>query len=310
MQKSRIITRFFAITQLGIASWCHPQLSPDQITFFLRPVSFTKPGVQYFFTHVFNHPDYGTYFLPASFRHTVDFLSFTKHMKNPYEYVLSVVDLFHTKLKESTWVNPYALSFMLDALMEHTKDLVHTGTTDTNKRVKKALYQALLSHFNDLKNNPDQFMDSLTDEIMSVVNDSQVTNHVILQYSISRLIESALDKLIWDPSEQINCWESCKHLANQLDAMEQQHLIPDEVTLNHCFWSLIYRFSYFVETTGDQLAMTTYQAIAQDIVTKNSPMLACEEQEHKILTKAERLKQALLTGEIKSRSAQAGLWVP
>lgn len=287
-----------------------PQLPQETLTSFLRPVTMTQPGIATFLTSTFNHPAYGTFCLPATFRHVDDFLTHTSQVKQQESFVASVIDLFHARLKESLWVNPYALARLFDSLATNTQHLFQKmGQRNHHDAIKKELYESLLTKFNDLKNDPEQFIESLTKKMLDITNTNKQQAVVELQYAISRFVESALDKLVWDPREQQNCWECCKMLATKIDQLEQLHIIPDDVTLNHCFWSLIYRFSYFIETAGDLLSLQTYQAIRQDLALGQTPLIALAEQEEHILTKAQRLNQALLAGEVKVRSAQAGLWM-
>lgn len=286
------------------------QLPQETLNSFLRPVIMTQPGIANFFTSIFNHPTYGTFCLPATFRHVDNFLEHTPNVKQQEAFVASVVDLFHARLKESLWVNPYALARLFDSIAVNTQHLFKKAERRSHHdAIKKELYESLLTKFNDLKNDPEQFIEHLTTKVLAITDDSKQQARVELQYAISRFIESALDKLVWDPREQQACWECCKMLAAKLDELEQLHIIPDEVTLNHCFWSLIYRFSYFIETAGDLLSVQTFQIIRQDIAIGQTPLLALGEQEEHILTKAQRLNQALLAGEVKIRSSKAGLWM-
>lgn len=287
-----------------------PQLPQETLASFLRPVSMTQAGIATFLTSTYNHAAYGTFCLPATFRHVDDFLTHTQNVKQQEVFVASVIDLFHARLKESLWVNPYALARLFDSLVANTQHLfTKSERRNHHDAVKKELYESLLTKFNDLKNDPEQFIETLTKKVLAITDHDKQQERIELQYAISRFIESALDKLVWDPREQQACWECCKMLATKLDSLEQLHIIPDEVTLNHCFWSLIYRFSYFIETAGDLLSMQTFQAIRQDIALGQTPLLALGEQEEHILTKAQRLNQAVLAGEVKVRSAQAGLWM-
>jgi len=281
-------------------------ISQELLREFIKPVPLNRNALKTFFINVFNHQSYGTHCLPASFRHAIDFLSYNKQVKNPLDYTVSIFDLFHDRLKESTWVNPYALTHLLNAVNEHTATLLQEPKIDRHDLVKQTIYNALLTQFAQLKNDPDTFITTLTDNIFAIVDDPEKQQRAELQHALIRLIESALDKVIWDPSEQEDCWDSCKLLAEQLDTMHRLAILPNETILNHCYWSLIYRFSYFIETTGEHLSPAVYRAIKNDILLQQIPLLTLAEQEEHILTKAQRLHTAVFEGEVKVQAAKTG----
>jgi hypothetical protein len=268
------------------------KLNADLIQLFTRPITFNRASIQAFLTDVFNHRLYGVYGLPASFGHITDLLSYNKSAPQPYVYTISIIDLFHDRLKEALWVNPYALSQLLNAVQEHCQSLCEAPQNQQDA-IKKILYQALLSQFTDLKRNPEQFMDNVSAQIAHAVSGDHITLRLELQYALTRFIESALDKLV----------------AEQLHTLYRLGMMPHETALNHCYWSLIYRFCYFIDTVGEHLSIPTYEAIKHDMATKNSPLFCLEESEACITTKAQKLQLSVFDNEVKVRAAQSGLWV-
>jgi len=283
-------------------------ISPELMKSFLQPITFNRTGIVSFFTDTFNHELYGTFALPASFCHMKEFISFSKTMQDPLGYMRSITSLFHDRLKEALWVNPYALSGLLTAYSNQA-ELWATTVNDPEETVKKLLYNSLLSKFNELKKDPELFMSTLSKEIVTTLNNETRMAQRELGYSITRFIEGALDKIIWDPREGEQCWQSCKAIADQLAQLHALKIIGTEVELNHCYWSLVYRFCYFIETTAEHISLETYQAMKYDIANKNSPLLCIPEQEAFIHSKAYRLQQAVFAGEVKVRSIKQGLWV-
>lgn len=275
---------------------------------FAQPIIFNRANIQTFLTDVFNHRLYGTYCLPSNFMHIADFLSNSNQVENPREFSLSIFNLFHTRLKESFWVNPYALAQILEVIGQHCAPLCENNNKNqTRAAIKKTLYNALLSRFQELKSDPEYFMTNLANEIIAVVEQPEQEIIIELQQAIARFIESALDKVIWDPREQESCWESCKLIAEQLHGLHTARILRNETTLNHCYWSLIYRFCYFLETAGEHLSPETYSIIKNDLVAKNCAFLSLEEQEEFVLSKVKRLQLAIIDGEVKARSLQAGI---
>ena len=288
-----------------------PELSKQELLQrFARPIIFDRANIQTFLTDVFNHRLYGVYCLPSNFMHIADFLSHSTQVEHPRDFSISIFNLFHTRLKESFWVNPYALAQMLEVITQQCAGMCEpTNHTSSRAAIKKALYNAMLSRFHELKKDPEYFMTSLANEIIALVEQPEQETISELQHTVTRFIESALDKVIWDPREQESCWESCKLIAEQLHALHRAHIIRNETALNHCYWSLVYRFCYFLETTGEHLTPETYSIIKNDLVAKNCSFLALEEQEAFVLSKIRRLQLALIDGEVKARAAQAGIIV-
>ncbi len=282
-------------------------ITPGLAHRYTQPVNFDKGGIEQFFSD-FNQTQYGSFGLPAYLQHPCSFLSHIERVKNKHEYTLSVIDLFHTKLKESRWINPYALAQLLDTIATHCAPLCQSAVDTTAAAVKKSLYAALLTKFKQLQQDPELFMENLTDELLGIF--AQDTHHrrIELQLAITRFVESALEKVIWNPQEQEDCWNSCNLLAEQLTTLHRLHIIPHETALNQCYWSLVYRFCYLIETAGDALSTTTYTYIMHELAAKKAPWILSEEQEPLMLAKLKRLQIALFEGEVKSRATGAGLW--
>lgn len=283
--------------------------SPELLYSLAKPITFTRSNIETFLKDAFNHPWYGTYCLPANFMHISDLLSYHDRVKNPRDFSLSIFNLFHSRLKESQWVNPYALAQIIDVIIKQCEPLCAITKNTTRAAIKKTLYQAMLSRFHELKTDPEFFMTSVADEIITVVERGEQESAHELQNVITRFIESALDKLVWDPREQEGCWESCKLIAEQLRSLHHANIIRHEITLNHCYWSLVYRFCYFIETAGEHLSPATYTAIKHDIAEKKCALFSLEEQEELLLSKIKRLQNAILDGEVRALSIQKGIWI-
>lgn len=301
----RIVQFIFFLALLAATAQAQP--NKELIKNFLQPISFTRTGVVSFFEETFNHTLYGTLALPASFAHLKDFIAHSKTMQHPLAYIHSITNIFHDRLKEAVWVNPYALSNLLTVYGEQ-HELFASACHDPEEVVKKILYQSLLSKFSDLKKDPELFMSTLSKEIVTQLHHDTATTQKETSRTITRFIEAALDKIIWDPREQLQCWNICKTIADQLATLQSAHIIASEEDLNHCYWSLVYRFCYFIETAGEHLSLTTYQAIKCDIATQATTLLTLPEREAFIRSKADYVQQVLFAAEVKVRARQEGLW--
>jgi len=283
-------------------------ISGTLIESFLRKVKFTQSGVQCFFKHTFNQSLYSEKFLPACFLHCIDFLEYGAQLTEPRGFLESSLEIFHQRIKECLWVNPYALLFLIQRIQPILTPIVKHHKEEQKKGVNKAIRQALLTRFNELKVQPELFLNNLTDEILVIAcgSDEQPTVQQ-LTWSVVRFIEAALNKLIWDPRDDIDTWECVKALALSLEALYEARIIPDTKALNQCYWSLVYRYCYFLETAGSELSRECYAKIKKDSADTPLTFLMLEEQEDFITTKVDRLHKALMEGELKAKAKEQGI---
>ncbi|MFA6066799.1 MAG: hypothetical protein WC707_06480 [Candidatus Babeliaceae bacterium] len=307
IKKRTILMRLLGCACLYVHA-SHEAFTNNDLVSFLKPVKFTQPGVRCFFKHTFNQTSYSEHFLPACFLHCLDFLEFGVQLDQPNGFLESSLDIFHQKLKESQWVNPFALHIMLKEFPRLFEPITKNYKEAQKELIKKIIKHALLTRFTELKQDPSGFIDNLADEIMVTTHGSDGEPTVQqLQWCIVRFIESGLNKLIWDPRDQLETWENVKTLGSCLDALYDSAIIPDTKMLNQCYWSLIYRYCYFIESTGPALSLETYSAIQQDLTNASLAFLYLEEQEDFITTKVDRLHKALVEGELKARAHASGI---
>lgn len=280
----------------------YPDLK-NSIENFLSPVVFTQDGFADFFIHQYNTRRYAHEFLPCCFVHVLDFLANARTTPAPQEFAISALDLFHQRLKDSTWVNPYALIMLL----EHMPDSISSLCTppDQYTAYRQILHDALLYEFGTLKSDPEQFLDTTTQKICD--QEAVLNTTKQLQERATRFVESALDKLIWSPNEQAATWHTCCTIGRQLQMLHHRNIIPDETELNHLIWSLIYRFSYFLEYAGRYISEETYTQIRKEMENENTQFLDYEEIESYMTDKRTFLLDALARGYARSRARREGL---
>lgn len=262
-------------------------------TEFLQSVPFTRSGVEGFLTSCFNHPAYATRFYPTCFTHTTDLYSYSEGMAEPESYVVAVTGLFRQKLKESSWVNPYALEIFLDKLPES----LHTSLNNNRRKevVSQCIRTAFMNRFDQLKADPDTFIDRLSSDICSSVATTVSTDEV--RAEITRFIEDALNKLIWDPTECLETWQSFKGIADRLERLSDIGIIADVDSLNALYWSLVSRYCYFIETMGADLSPEFYKEVKKILDAGSLAMFALDEQEACLTTKRDRLTLAVVVGQ-------------
>jgi len=267
---------------------------------YFEPVNFSPEGLEAFFTHQYNTRQYTQAFLPCCFVHVLDFLSHAHTTRDPHTFAIASLDTFHQRLKDTTWVNPYALSQLLEHLPGYIAPLCKDQ--DAQQAYQSILHHAILYDFDTLKQDPQAFLKKTADAIYDI-NASRETIREVQQRTI-RCIESALDKLIFSPSEQFDTWRVFITLGHQLEKLYEHNIIPDETYLNHMLWSLTYRYSHFLEQAGAYLAIETYNEIRSSLAHDEASFLEWEEIEVYMTDKQTHLLQALSQGYAQSRVRQ------
>jgi hypothetical protein len=263
---------------------------------FIRPVVFSTVGIKDFFLERFNDTFYVENFLPVCFEHVTDFLHFGLLSKDPRSTALMTLDIFHQRIKECRWVNPFALSLLLKSLPSLLGSLCADDTEAQKLRVKGLIYEAIRYRFDLLKDDPESFMNNLADTIVEDLANPNTTTAQDIQNMMIRFLESTLDKIIWDARDQEYVWESVKLIARQLEILFEHNIIAHEKDLNHLYWSLISRFCYFIELSGNQLSLTCCRTIREDVelCASRAPFLLKEEFEEYSIKKVDRLMEIIL----------------
>jgi hypothetical protein len=275
---------------------------------FLKPVDLTRCGLGCFFKQRYNHEQYATDFLPCSFVHVDDFLSRMKNVDNPAVYVCTVLSLFEQKLKESLWVNPYACAELLSILKKNIPALVAMNNNRYRNDIKSVIHDALLVDFDLLKKNPESFIDALTSKIIQQEKSSRRTD---ISENVAKLVEGACDKLVWNPHEDIETWESCKQLGNAIYALKNDDCIIGEDRLNQVIWSLVVRYTHFIKTVGMYLPLDTIDTIVRECSDDaTAPQwLLIAERERLITDKRHMLLNALQSIRVQAMAHTNGMWV-
>lgn len=280
----------------------------DLLHSFLQPIEFSRSGFNNFFSIVFNSSLYAERFLPSCFVHMIDFLDYGKKHDKSYAFYESVFTLFHQRLKESTWVNSYALLMLLDQLPAYIDPL----TDQYNQKLSAAIKAELTISLNErsflLKDREDQFYTEITQRIMNTIKttnqDGSLTD---VQKSVTTFLEGAMGKLIWSPHERDEIWKTIKLIAKKCEILQHFGCIASTDDLNRLIWSLLYRFGYFIECTGSQLPMEFYQNIREEMRKELPSFLAIEEHEEWLITKKTYLENTLAKAEIKALAQQQGI---
>lgn len=288
--------------------------SDEELSFFM-PVNFTGQGVNKFLKNIYNKPAY-LELLPNNFSHFVQFLEFGAKTKQKDHYIKSVVRLFSKKLKAIPYVNAYAYSYLLEKLPPVLDCYVTTRTlhdhAETKDKISGLIYEAFVSRFSLCKTDPESFLGGLSNQIFTVVaHESDIVTSAVGKEQIRQLMvrffELGISKLVWSPSDHKEIWDSVKSIGEQLANLHERKVISQADDLDDLYWSLVHRFCYFIDLSGEDLPLQFYATVKKDVAEHAATFLVLEEQESAIETKAQTLAQALMHGEARARARDRGM---
>lgn len=284
-------------------------LETTMLTYFAQPVSLTPTGIKKFLSQTYNHHDYALEFLPNNFSHFLQFLRKGKDTHQKRAYVQSVFRLFGNKLKSTSYINAYAFSSVLQELPHLLADYfieikATKNTAALQTHVNEMLYSRFLSQFQSFKNNPVEFLDTLSQDIVSAIEQQEPStpNDPVsieeLRKTMLIFLEVALNKLIWNPKDEDETWRSVKNVADELSILFEHNIIVDQEDLNDLFRTLIERYCTFIDIAGTELSPDFFDRIKKDIDSQSLLLLDLEEEEE-VESKCERLLRSLTQAQQK-----------
>lgn len=275
-----------------------------------QPITLTPEGIKKFLRTIYNNQDYGLEFLPNNFSHLTQFLKQGKESHQKRTYVQSVFRLFNNKLKTTSYVNAYAFSNLLEEFPPLLSDYFITIKTSKDilamqTQVNELLYSRFLSQFKSFKNDPTEFLKTISADIVTSLEQHDVPqlNDPLaieeLRKTTLMFIDTGLSKLIWNPEDQYETWHATKKIAKDLHALFEQHIITDQDDLNDLFRTLIERYCLFLDLTGTHLSKDFFDRVKKDINAQSLTFLTLEEEED-VESKSQRLMRSLTQAQQKT----------
>lgn len=304
----------FIISLITLIHYTHTQtytqkVNRETLSALTTPIAFTRIGLESFFVEQFNSPLYTECVLPSHFGHLAYLLHYSSNVNEPYDFVLGIFDIFHTRMKDCHWVNALSFSLLLDQLPGYLQDMcVQKEQEELEKSIQDILYKRLFARFTKISANPMDginSMDTFLETIDQVVNPTarEISELVAkaaqkrqvreLQDIVTRFIESALEKIVWNPQTQHDSWDSLCILAEQIRQLHESGIIYSAKTVNQLYWTLLYRYGYFLRSTKDLLNPEVFEYIKADIAMHQYDWLATAEAEEFLTPKKEYIKYIL-----------------
>lgn len=240
--------------------------------------------------------------------HVIDFFEYGKKNNKPYSFYESVFNLFHHRMKESSWVNSYALLMFMEQLPEYLDTMPALHHEKMVNLLKTELQKAVNDRSFLLKDRADSFYTETAEHILTTIKAAEANGSLHdVQKSLTTFLEHSFSKLIWNPREHDDIWKTIKLLGSKCELLYHFGCLASMDDVNRLVWSLLYRFGYFIDCAGSQLPLEFYQNIRDDIKKEPLPFLHFEESEKWLIPKNGYLTNLLDKGEIKAHAYKQGI---
>lgn len=280
-------------------------------------------GITDFLKLTFNHPLYARETIPCHLHDLQALLNQGRIVPNPVPYSKALFKLFGNKIKGAPYVSAYGLLELLEQLplsLDYLKELKPLDVTSAHyyDELHNLLYDAFLTKFDELKENPNVFFTMLTNNVINLVskNLTKPTIEIIhnetlidIQPIFIRFLDTALNKLMWNTKEAENIWITTKGIATELESLYDKEFIHELSDLDDLYWTLIHRFALFLDLSANKLPLELLHDMHNEVVSGNLIFLSIKEQEPYLQTKKHVLEAALTSAISKRLSYEHGLFI-
>lgn len=258
--------------------------------------------------------------LPNDFSHIIQFLEYghTKQIDRQ-EYGRSILSTFKKLLGGAYYINASSLTSLLNDADRLFKPYVLTYRTEPYIRmmcdvdvyeqfkntVSDLLYLKFSTEHDFFKNDPDLFINTLSQHILEVMQESMEIEQ--FKNSLHLFIESIINKMIWNIDTPDHVWEQVVLLGNQLCNLSEEQIIDENNHLDDLSWALTYRFAYFIDIMAERFPAAFYQKIKEDIMNDHISFLQLPEQDVCLPTKKEYLLMMVCRTEAKRLAYERGI---
>jgi hypothetical protein len=251
----------------------------------------------------------------------IDLIKRTEHVAEPRVYLRGVLKLFINIAKGTQYIVSDSFNTVLEAFVEllpayvathkyqsYFKNQV-THQLDMFERLKSINMHLLLHEFSvnytNFRNDPSEFIDGLAEQLAAVAKEEMDITR--LRFSLMTFLEVHLNKLIWAPDDQVATWELVKSLANNCALLVEKDILDDINDLDDLYWTLVHRYSHFLDLTHTLLNDELFTTIKRDVTQGNLLLFELEEQDSYIEKRSECLLGAVMFAEAKKKAFEKGL---
>ncbi len=257
--------------------------------------------------HAINSREYIEHFFPHNLTHVLELVEHGTRTNQPHYYVRSVFKVFNDILKRTEFINacafehllskfpislnPFFIPYKAQQLLRHI-NVVSLDLYDRfNESINAFLYNKFSAEWDLFRKSPESFLNSVAHAVTDIAKEE--IEMEALRQSIMQFIELGISKLVWPLEDQDQIWNSVKNIANRLADLVEYNIISDVYELDSVYRTLVHRFCYFINITGDQLNDVFYENIKQDILNKDLLLFSLENQEPLLESRASCLHRVI-----------------
>ncbi len=278
---------------------------------FSRPLEFSRKGIISFLKDTFNHSRYSQHWMALKFDHISQGLALASHHNHPRRFAKKILNLFFVKL-HNIYVNPYAWHAFIDDLNAfcgpHAD--VEAERNSFIQSCKDILATYLVEDFDRFQIRTDQVLEDFAADLHAFIAsaDSRDISIREFQHTVHYFLTKGTSMLIWNPDDQEDAWHIMLSIASALEECAIRNLIDADM-LDDLNWTLIHKFSSFVQIAATELDTSFFDAARYSLQTENRALFDAEEREVYITTKSDYLANLLINAETTSRMHAAGHYI-
>lgn len=237
---------------------------------------------------------------------------FAGNQKN-YAQLKDVFKLFSNRYKGLDYVNAKNFSHFLNSLYVNVPKCSNPPSTIVSLNdphsydrftgfMKKQLIEDFSTGFDSFKYDPEHFITTLAQKITEQAQKKaqEDIDFMSMQNTMVRFLEIAISKIIWSPYDQEKTWDSFKQISKLCVGLLENNIISDLDALDDLLWSLVHRYSYFVDLTSSLLTPAFYEKVLRDLNDGKLIISVVEEQDELLKTKQMFLKEKILNAQAKA----------
>lgn len=267
-----------------------------------------------FIEKIYNNPHYAEH-LSQDATHITELISLASRYGLGSEAVYTGLRLLHNKLKEADIMDDTAVShllkempILLEPFFKAKEPALQAGSS--LQAGAKIMENMLLSEFTDHIQAPktglDDFFRNLAVKMANAApktgapRDDQEQIKERLRNQTTTFLEQVIGKTMWYPQNFESIWDSVITMAHNIHLLGANGVLNHLDDLDSLHWSLVHRFSFFLDTYGSQLPRSFFEQIRIAIDNHQALFLEGAEVDEMITTKKDTLRAALNRAEAKA----------
>jgi hypothetical protein len=182
------------------------------------------------------------------------------------------------------------------------------------RNVENIILSQLTNKFDDFEDNPGLFIKSLSSRLTrlfdltrGIENGEQNEELSKLRHSIAMLYEVCLGRLLWDIKSPEGVLDSFIRAGQGVLLLEKNNIVQDKALVDDLMWTLVHRFSYYIDLAGGSLPLNFYEHTFDMLQSNAAYFLERDELIKEVRTKKETIIAALEKAKIKAIAFERGL---